>query len=363
MRLAAAVLAVLVVGAGAGEPERFVFEHPSPEGSETRRFEARIDRPEAGRANGHAVMLIGGGSVTDMDWTVMGSYELDGEVTRVTIDNAPTRDAKTIGDALVDAGFTVMRWSSIHQDDELAKETPGMAMGIPFVYSVGLTRAARDAFRERAPEAGERLILVGHSLGAPRATAVADEGVVGLVFLAGAYMSRTLTSPREICEDAFGEWAYIDADGDGVMTDAELGPDPRGCPTGSVVSALRTHDVDGDGDVRRWEVAAWGERPDHAAAEGSAELRPGVPWPSEVIRERAIPSLAVYGGLDPMSVHGPWLEAFAKRQGLADVSVEYWAARGHQLSREEGELCGPIDAGVVWRIADWCSGVAAAHNP
>lgn len=99
MRIAAFVLAVILAPAVlAGEPERFFFEHVSPEGSETRRFEARIDRPGDG-ANGFAVMLIGGGSVTDMDWTVPGSYEYEGKTVEVTIDGGTTRDAATIGDA------------------------------------------------------------------------------------------------------------------------------------------------------------------------------------------------------------------------------------------------------------------------
>lgn len=336
------------------EPERFTFEHPSPAGEEARTFEARIDRPDEG-ANGYAVMLIGGGSVTDLDWTLPGSYEHEGETTRVTISGEPTTDAKTIGDALVDAGFVVMRWSSVHADDELAKAQPGMAMGVPFEYSIGLTGAALDAFRDRAPEANDKLILVGHSLGAPRATAVADDGVVGLVFLAGAYTSRTKEAPSSICERGA---AYInpkDRDGDGRLSRRET-PD-------RYIDLFDVIDADDDGFLCDWELSTLLRVVEKAPDDESEQLREGVPWPSDVIKERRMPTLALFGGLDPMSVHGGWLRDLAAEHDLNGVHVEYYAGLGHQLSVEFDGRSGPIDALVVATIVEWCEELTDRHRP
>ncbi len=329
----------------AHEPERFFFEHPSPEGSETRRFEARIDRPDD--SNGFAVMLIGGGSVTDMDWFVPASYDNNGKSVPVTMSGKPTRDAKTIGDALVDAGFTVMRFSSVHADDELANETPGMAMGIPFPYSVELTRSARDAFRARAPESLDRLILVGHSLGAPRATAVADDGVVGLVCLAGAYVSRTDASVLSSSAEAAKAIEPYDSDDDGVLAGAEI---EQAEADEELHSAIIDHD--NDGVIHAWEVAASWRLDGRSPDSDSAKFREGIPWFSDVVRDRRIPALMIFGGLDTISIHGPWLESHAKTHEL-DITVEYFPELGHNLSEEREDLIDSIDPGVVDQIVVW----------
>ncbi len=334
------------------EPEQFDFVHPSPEGSATRTYAARIDRP-ADDSNGYAVLLIGGGSVSDADWTVPGRSELAGEMVGVTIDGETTRDAATIGDALVDAGFVVMRWSSIHAGDELARDDPALARGIPFVYSVELTRAARDAFRERAPEARERLILIGHSLGAPRATAAADDGVVGLVFLAGAYTSRTKEKPSEMREQGAAFIRPKDYDGDGTLS-------PRETPE-HLAGLFDTIDADGDERLRDWEISTLLRAAAKTPDDDSQELRPGVPWPSDVIRDQRLPTLALFGGLDPISIHGGWLQNLAAAERLEALRVEYRAGLGHQLSREQDGLIGPIDPGVVDRIVAWCGALVESE--
>ncbi len=344
-----AVLIATLIGAAAltrAEPERFTFEHPSPDGAETRTFEARIDRPDAELANGSAVMLIGGGNATDMDWFVSGVVVRGKTQTRVTISGEPTRDARTIGEALVGAGFVVMRWSSVHEGDPVASQTPGMITPIPFEYSVELTRSARDAFRERSPEARERLILIGHSLGAPRATAAADDGVVGLVFLAGAYTSRTKERPSEMREQGAAFIRPKDRDADGTLSRRET-PD-------MLIELYDTVDADGDGRLCDWEVSTLLRAAAPTPDDTSEELRPGVPWPSDVIRDRRLPTLALFGGLDPISIHGGWLRNLASTEGLDALRVEFRAGLGHQLSREQDGLIGPIDPGVVERIVAWC---------
>jgi hypothetical protein len=322
----ACLLMLAPCAALAGETEHFFFEHTLADGV-LRSYAARIDRPGPDAANGRAVLLLGGGLVTDMDWTVPGSVEQDGETLVLTSTGEATRDAETIGRALVDAGFVVMRWSSVHRDDPVAREAgAGAGMPIPFEDSVALGRAARDAFRARSPEARTKLAAVAHSLGAPRAAAIVDDGFVALVFLAGAYTSRTEQNPSALIRAVAG-------------TEDPHGVDPP--------------DFDGDGVTRDWERAAQARLDGSPPDAGRAELRPGVPWPVDVLESTRLPLLAVYGGVDPISVHAPWLERFARQRGLNRVRVEYRAGLGHQLGTEENGRIGPIDPRVVALITGW----------
>jgi hypothetical protein len=312
----------------AGETERFFFERTFEDG-DVRAYAARIDRPDPESANGHAALLLGGGLVTDMDWTVPGTIEQDGQTVALTSTGEATRDAETIGRALVDAGFVVMRWSSVHRDDPMTRKAgSGVGTPIPFDESVALARAARDAFRARSPEARTKLVAVAHSLGAPRASAIVDDRFVALVFLAGAYTSRTEQNPSALIR------AVAKAEG----------------PPGVDAS-----DFDGDGVTRDWERAARARLDGSPPDSERAEARPGVPWPTDVVASTRIPLLAVYGGLDPMSVHAPWLERFARQRGLDSVRVEYRAGRGHNLGADVNGRIAPIDCEVVALISAWLS--------
>ncbi len=328
LRTAACVMMLTPCAAPAAETERFFFERTLADGS-VRAYAARIDRPQPDAANGHAVLMLGGGLVTDMDWTVPGSIEQDGKTVVLTSTGEATRDAETIGRALVDAGFVVMRWSAVHRDDPMAREGgSGAGTPIPFDESVALARAARDAFRARSPEARTRLIAVAHSLGAPRAAAIVDDGFVALVFLAGAYTSRTEQNPS-------------------VLIRAVAGAED--------LPGVAPPDYDGDGVTRDWERAARARLDGSPPDSDRAEARPGVPWPTDVLESTRIPLLAVYGGLDPMSVHAPWLERFARQRGLDGVRVEYRAGRGHNLGADVNGRIAPIDPGVVALISAWLS--------
>ncbi len=313
----ACLVMLMPCAAPAGGTESFFFEHRLADGV-TRSYAARIDRPEPGSGTGRAVLLLGGGLVTDMDWTVPGAIEQDGREIILTTTGRATRDGETIGRALVDAGFVVMRWSSIHRDDPA--EGTGTGTPIPFEDSVTLARAARDAFRAHAPEARSRLSVVAHSLGAIRATTIADDGFGALVFLAGAYTSRTDQNPSTLIR----------------------GVDDMDAP-----------DFDGDGTVRDWERAARARLEGTPPDSERPEARPGIAWPSDVLESTRLPTLAIYGGLDPMSVHGPWLDRFARERGLEGVRVVYRAGLGHQLSAEDNGRIGPIDPEVVALIAGW----------
>src|SRR5690242_5278792 len=112
------VLALCAVEAAAGEVttrDWWMQDESGRSYAARLRVPADAERAQVGRA---AVLLLGGGSVFDLNWTVPPSYEIDGKVTKVTIDGKETRDAETLAAALAQAGFVVMQWSSIHRDDE-----------------------------------------------------------------------------------------------------------------------------------------------------------------------------------------------------------------------------------------------------
>ena len=357
---------VALCPAGAGQPDGathrdLVFDGPAND----RTYEARLVLPPEPERNGYAVLLLGGGSVTDMHWTVPAEFDFDGRHYEPTIDHQTTRDADTIAAALADAGFVVMQWSSIHRDDELAQENPALAMGIPYPASVALARRALTVMRGQPEVDPDRVILLGHSLGATRACQIADDGVVGMVFLAGAYLSRFSHRASTPAAETFEELRGIDADADGIVNPKELHAfarehrDDAHRPLRAGASRL---DRDGDGVLRNWEITAARalerlDEGDDSVLSEREQFRDGLPWADSVLRSRPhLPVLSLHGGLDALSVHGPLLERLKAEHGLNELTIEYFPGLGHQLSRQEGEKIGPIDPGVVARIVEWMTG-------
>lgn len=326
----------LVVASLGGEPG--VVDHEFVWASAThgdRRHRAIEMRPDDW--NGWAVVLLGGGSVTDEDWTVPGSFvdPHSGQELVFTVDGEDTRDALAIARALVDRGYVVWRWSSVHADDALHAESPAMAEPLRFADGVELTNTMVARFLGET-ERLEGAVLVGHSLGANRGirAGAADDRVRGFVFLAGARLTSLPEVPSALSERAIAD-RNADGNGDGVLSGDELMPEH-----------VRRWDVDGDGVVRGWEIA------------GVEAARAGG-WPEggrgsqlEPLLSSGKPALALFGGLDAMSVHGPVLAMEAERAG-SPVDVEYAADRGHQLSVERDGMCDDIDGAVIERVAAW----------
>lgn len=331
-----------------------------------RRYAAEILVPT--RPNGAAAMLLGGGSVTDMHWTVPGSIDLDGRTIQFTTTGQPIRDADALTAALLNRGFHVLRWSSIHEDDPQRAENPALAEGLPYDKVRALARQALQQLREHEATANMSIVLIGHSLGAARAVQIAagQDDIAALVLLSGAYISPLAVRPAEAglaISQRHGVQlpapvAELDSGlaGQGALR-RELGMTDRD-----------TLDLDGDGTVLPWEIGA---------LEALARLRQGdrtpltndmilnEPHPGVLLQQLDIPVLAVFGGEDPITVHGPVIGFLAAEQGSNGITVWIEPGLGHGLGRVEpppardadiiAGVLGPISQQVVERVALWAS--------
>ncbi len=310
-------LCIAACALSAGEPESITFEWTTDAG-ERWTHAALIERPDRETDTGLGVMLFGGGLSADLHWTTPGSYEHDGETHRMTISGEDTRDADTLAAALLDAGFTVLRSSAVREGDPLHAENRAMAQAKPFPETVTMAVAAWGALLDRAELEPGEVFVVGHSLGVPRSLYVTEGRAAGYVMLAGAYVT-----PNRARTSALAE-AAADEPGE---------------------------DYDASGDIAGWERAAsrairTGEtRTAERFTSGGAEFD----WACDVLAASEAPALAIWGGLDTISYHGPVLDHLLPGQ----VETVYVANRGHNLASEEDGLTGPIDPAVVERIVGW----------
>jgi pimeloyl-ACP methyl ester carboxylesterase len=161
-------------------------------------LDAVIDQPDPETRNGWVVLLIGGGYGNDLNWSVPGKMSVNGQETQLTISGQPHEDAPRISQALCERGFTVMRWSTIHNADPLKDKWPVEATPRTLLQLLELSREALATLRKEDQIDDEQVILLGHSLGAARAcTLAAQGGANGLILLAPAYFSREAASGRQ----------------------------------------------------------------------------------------------------------------------------------------------------------------------
>ncbi|MCB9849629.1 MAG: hypothetical protein H6817_02875 [Phycisphaerales bacterium] len=292
-------------------------------------YDGRIELPDAAVRRPWAVMLLGGGLGTAIDWHAPGI---------MTIDGKETRDGDTIADAFRDRGFVVMRWHAIRRDDPLyAKDQFMMDVPTP-AQTVEQARKAMVEFRKAKVVPDDHIFLLGHSLGAARAAALVDEhkDCPGVVMLAGASLIPSkLDVARKLLADA------DNADFDGI----ELTADER--------QAYRLR-------VLRDHRDAWS-----VPIEGTTRL--GSPWPVDVLLRQRTPTLLMVGELDERWLTESYLVTDYLRRGKhPDYTWKVWAGIGHQLGPEQpGDVTygdygviaksrsGPIDADVVRTAVDW----------
>lgn len=303
--------------------ERADFAWTTPDGA-VWTHRAVVERPEAELDNGWAVMLFSGGLSADLDWTVPGAYEADGRTRRLTIDGEATRDGLTLAQGLRAAGFTVLRYSSVREGDALRARSPVLAEAVGFPATVTMAEAAWASLVSRAGVEPGRVLVVGHSLGAARGVLTTDGEAAGYVFLAGAYVTPTDVAPARLAREAGAEPTEEpgeDYDRSGAVVGWERAA-ARAIRTGSVRTGAR------------WRV-------------GGASLA----WPIDVLAGGGAPVLAVWGGEDATSYHGPVLERL-----LGDrVETVYLPGLGHNLGPVEDGRSGAIDAGVARRVVAWCA--------
>lgn len=328
-------------------------------------YDGRIELPPKDRRRPWAVMLLGGGDRTPIDWLVAGA---------LTIDGKPTRDADTIARALLDAGFIVMRWQAIRRSDPKHAKDPLTSTAPPYAQTVEQARKALAAFRAKKVVADDHIFLLGRSLGVRRATVLVDEdeNLPGVVMLAGALLLPTyIESVRDRVTDASFKFQGADTDRDGFIDQDEWRVYRRNFPfevkLGGKMSRL---DLDGDETLssHEWVVDALHRRPD---AWRKMELGPideyGHRWVADVIAARKTPTLLLVGSLDERWLLESYVMAWRQRViRHPDYEWKVYEDAGHNLGpelaepvihAEKGKISktrtGPISPDVVEHIVSW----------
>lgn len=317
-------------------------------------FDAIIARPPPRLANGYGVLLIGGGFGNDLDWTVPPGYAINGQ---------SHREAVMLTSALVEAGFTVMRWSTIRHGDPLASDWPRQATTYPFPVALSHARSALARFRREQLVADDRYILLGQDLGAWRACGLADgdRGVVGLVLLSGSRLARTGPNDGdgvEVKQRASDLRSAMDTDGDGRLDTVEFRTWQRVNESKPLAQqSFGRLDFDGDRLLANWELAAalaMIQRTTMHIPDDCPTDRYGLAWAEDVIVQRDIAALVLYGSLDDaQALYGPILKERARRSGLGNVQIQVFSKLGHNLGRQAGYKLGPISDDVVDTITRW----------
>lgn len=317
------------------------------------------------RPNGGAALLLGGGSATDMHWTVPASAELEGRVVQFTTTGQPIRDADAITASLLYHGFHVLRWSSIHRDDPHRAENPAMAEGLTYDKVRSLSRLALAQLRTHETTAGKPIVLIGHALGATRAVQIAADqpDIVALVLLSGAYLAP-LADPSVNAGRALASRYRLElpASVAAVQANAEL-------LSALSVTQAETLDVDHDNQIRDWELTA---AQTFARLQQSGEnglltdaMILNEPHPGRLLTRMASPVLLIYGSHDPLAVQGPIVARLAGLNSLCQITIRYEPGLGHSLGKDEpppardadilAGVLGPMNQRVIERFAAWAS--------
>lgn len=337
---------------GASAPEVVTFQ-----GVENRVYDLVIDRPPADAARRDAlIVLLGGGLANDVDWTTPAEYSTTGE----SIAEAPRLSAMLTG-----MGFTVARYSTIHHDDPFKDQWPQRSTSYTYPQTLELARAAVRAAREAAGPAGKTVILLGHSLGGRRGVQHASRAgdIAGVVGLAPADLIE-LEGGREALRAARGRADRVMADVDLSRNDriepsefeawtAQAEPRARFPGDGATFESL---DIDGSGELARWEITAHDLRAGRGGKTFAGEARNdrhGLPAPEDVLARGGVPALLVFGGLDTWAFQAPLLQDRLDGGAQDVVTIEVLPTLGHNLGEEREGRTGPIDERALNRVRAW----------
>ena len=336
-------------------------------------FDARVHLPPPKQRNGYGVLLMGGGIANDLNWTVPGSLRTGDRVQQVTISGEPHEDATRIADYLVQRGYVVAHWSTIRRDDPKRDKWPYEATTYPIPVMIEHARAALRAFRNRRLFDENKTVLLGYSLGGHRAVVIAstDRGIAGLVLLAPAQLTRTGLDDggRNVHrEQVEGLMSAIDLDGDGACSRDEFATWSLTASPGEALAALRFDDLDFDdgGSLVPWEISAALarlSRRDMNIPEDLPTDRHGLRWAEDILGQRAIPTLILYGELDNAQAHhAPIIGDLIEQRSLAHIDLRIIPGVGHTLGPEFGGRVGPIDHLVLETIGTWLDEAVDLHD-
>ncbi|MCA9292334.1 MAG: hypothetical protein KDA20_00810 [Phycisphaerales bacterium] len=307
-------------------------------------FATRLTTPKEPTSD-VTVIMLGGGFAFDEHWTTPASYDIEGSHVNVTIDGVDYHDADTITAELVKRGFRVFQWSSIPSDDATGLANPALARGATYRQLRELSQAAVAHACTLDGVKANRIVLLGHSLGAARACQIADASTAGIAMLSGAYVSLHFMAPSKMIEQSIRATQKANA--------------LLGKPTEwSEERHLALYDFDKDGTVQDWEEAGIG---DIAAYKfGMLHIDKDIPadfegdiTPVRLLRILKVPKLAIYGNLDPTAVHAPALDFLKHTGAITRLELVVLPDLNHQLGRQVGDLTGPIDPAAVQCIGDW----------
>jgi len=322
-------------------------------------YDGRIEIPAEGRRRPWAVLLLGGGLGTDIDWQLPAILSISGQA---------TYDGATIAKALLDEGFVVMRWQAIRRDDSRHAEDPLMMDAPGMAQCFEHARLALAAFRAKKIVPDDHIFLLGHSLGGRRAGMLLEENpkLPGVVMMAGAHLlPLNVQAAKQIIRDAADDFQKADTDEDGLLNADELQRTKQASPAGSPAV---DSDRDGRINIHEWTIHSLKVQPEKWRKKNAAPRdNYGHRWTAEVVAERKTPILMVVGSLDRRWLVDLYLTALRLEQtGHPDFEIEIYENLGHQLAKEvAGDVthpkhgliadgrAGPIEPKVVRRMVDW----------
>ena len=334
-------------------------------------FDAKVVAPaDPERRNGFGILMIGGGIANDLDWSIPGFITQEGKQQQLTITGESHADAPILAAALAKRGFVVMHYTTIRRDDPKRDRWPNEAT----LYSLrDLLRFSKAALSKLRTQLGvdDKIILLGHSLGAVRAANIVaeDRNVEALVLLAPAQLTRTSGDDRgqnSNHEPALKFLQAVDRNHDAACSPEEFQTWRRAKDrTNHLLASQPFKSLDFHPDCRllEWEIAAGFARTKRREIDfcsAKSVDRFGMRWPEDVLRNTKLNTLLLFGDLDnAQSHHAPIMAELIASEQLDHVDLQVLPNLGHQLGREENDRVGPIAEEALGAIGEWLE----AHIP